>query len=163
MNDLLKTLLELLKNPFILGLLIGLAISLYIHLNSVFKVRHYKKEIKNLRNHLNTKMEIESDSINNLKNELESLKSKNENLRATIQTIRAKPNRKELELLLIYDKTLQIMFEKAPGFASAWQIARKEAEKEITESYKGVIPLIKRSLGVMPLPKGSEEITFKND
>ena len=36
------------------------------------------------------------------------------------------------------------MFEKSPGFAPAWQITLKEAEREMRSAEKGILPFIKR-------------------
>ena len=39
------------------------------------------------------------------------------------------------------------MFEKAPGFAPAWQITLKEAEEELQNAESGIIPFFKRMTG----------------
>ena len=36
------------------------------------------------------------------------------------------------------------MFEKSPGFAPAWQITLKEAEEEMRDAEKGLLPFFKR-------------------
>jgi hypothetical protein len=43
-----------------------------------------------------------------------------------------------------------MMFEKAPGFAPAWQITLKEAESNFEKSEKGFVPLLKRLLPASP-------------
>ena len=161
MEKIIEILFEVLKKPFVWGLIIGFLFSLYIWINSSVKRKSLKKENKELKKHLHTKMEIDAEATEMMKDKLEKLKENNENLRITIQTLRTKPARKELELLYIYDKTLQLMFQRAPGFASAWQNTRKEIEKEISDSYKGIIPMIKRAFGVIPvLPAESIDSTI---
>jgi len=142
---------ELLNNPFVLGLLPGLALSLYIWLSGLWKQRKLRKEKELLQKHLQTKMELEAESSEMIKSRTEELRKENENLRITVQTLRSKPSRKELELLHIYDTALQSMFERAPGFASAWQTARREAEQEVEQTHKGLLPMIKKAFGTSPL------------
>jgi len=48
------------------------------------------------------------------------------------------------------------MFEKAPGFAPAWQITLKEAESRFEKSERGVVPLLKRLMPTTP-DKQAEE------
>ena len=48
------------------------------------------------------------------------------------------------------------MFEKAPGFAPAWQITLKEAENLFEKSERGVVPLLKRLMPSSP-DKQAEE------
>ena len=89
-------------------------------------------------------MELDAEANENRKNQLEKFRQENENLRITVQTLRDKPGRKEVELLHIYDKALQSMFQNAPGFAPAWQTTVKEAEQEVTQYQKGIIPFLKK-------------------
>ncbi len=50
----------------------------------------------------------------------------------------------------MYQTALDMMFEKAPGFAPAWQITIKEAENLFEKSEKGVVPLLKRLMPTNP-------------
>jgi hypothetical protein len=106
--------------------------------------RELAQEVSRLRNHLHTKLEIDSSENERRKNELETLKQERDNLRITVQSLNNKPGRKEIRQYYIYQTALDMMFEKAPGFAPAWQITLKEAEKIFDESERGVIPLLKR-------------------
>ena len=49
-----------------------------------------------------------------------------------------------MELLHVYDKALQLMFQKSPGFAPVWQTTVQEAEREIAQYQKGIIPFVRR-------------------
>ena len=53
--------------------------------------------------------------------ELDSLKQQNENLRMTINTLEQKPGRAEIRTLHVYDKAINLMQKRAPGFAPVWQ------------------------------------------
>ena len=72
------------------------------------------------------------------------LQQERDNLRITVQSLNQKPGRKEIRQFYIYQTALDIMFEKAPGFAPAWQVTLKEAENLFEKSESGVVPLLKR-------------------
>jgi len=108
------------------------------------KIREMSKDIKKLREHLHTKLEIESADNERRKAETEQLKQERDNLRNMVQVLNQKPGRQELRQAQIYQKAVEIMFEKSPGFAPAWQITLKEAEEEMKNAERGIIPFIKR-------------------
>ena len=68
-SNLLTTLLS---NPYVSGLLIAIIFFLYIR--SLMKIREMSKDIKKLREHLHTKLEIESADNERRKAETEQLK-----------------------------------------------------------------------------------------
>jgi len=138
-SNLLTTLLS---NPYVSGLLIAIIFFLYIR--SLMKMREMSKDIKKLREHLHTKLEIESADNERRKKETEQLKQERDNLRNMVQVLNQKPGRQELRQAQIYQKAVEIMFEKSPGFAPAWQITLKEAEEEMKNAERGIIPFIKR-------------------
>jgi len=138
-TNLLSTLLS---NPYISGLLIAIVAFLYIR--SLMRIRQLGKDIKKLREHLHTKLEIDSADNERRKAELEKVKQERDNLRNMVQVLNQKPGRQELRQAQIYQRAVEIMFEKSPGFAPAWQITLKEAEEEMKKSEKGIIPFIKR-------------------
>ena len=72
------------------------------------------------------------------------MKNERDNLRNMVQILNQKPGRREIRQFFIYQKAIDIMFEKAPGFAPAWQLTLKEAEAEYDRSEKGIIPFFKR-------------------
>jgi hypothetical protein len=132
----------LLSNPYISGLLIAIIFFLYIR--SLMKIREMSRDIKKLREHLHTKLEIESADNERRKAETEQLKQERDNLRNMVQVLNQKPGRQELRQAQIYQKAVEIMFEKSPGFAPAWQITLKEAEEEMKSAERGIIPFFKR-------------------
>jgi len=123
-SNLLTTLLS---NPYVSGLLIAIIFFLYIR--SLMKIREMSKDIKKLREHLHTKLEIESADNERRKAETEQLKQERDNLRNMVQVLNQKPGRQELRQAQIYQKAVEIMFEKSPGFAPAWQITLKEKKR----------------------------------
>lgn len=131
-------------NPFVKGLAIGLVVCIIVYLRGLLRRRELSKEVDRLRSHLHTKLEIDSADNERRKTELTRLKQERDNLRITVQSLNQKPGRKEIRQYYIYQTALDIMFEKAPGFAPAWQVTLKEAEKLFEQSESGVVPLLKR-------------------
>ncbi len=131
-------------NPFLRGLCIGLLVAVVLWVRSVFKYKQLSADIKKLREHLHTKLEIDSEDNERRKSELERLKQERDNLRNMVQVLNQKPGKQEIRQAQIYQKAAEIMFEKSPGFAPAWQITLKEAEEEMRSAEKGLIPFIKR-------------------
>ncbi len=143
-------------NPFTKGLIVGLVFCIIIYVRGFLRRLELTKEVSRLRNHLHTKLEIDSTENERRKNELERLKQERDNLRITVQSLNQKPGRKEIRQYFIYQTAIDIMFEKAPGFAPAWQITLKEAENLFEKSERGVVPLLKRLMPTTP-DKQAEE------
>ena len=103
------------------------------------------KTIKNLKNQLHLKMEIDAESMRRVVDEKKGLEKKNENLRITLQTLQNKPGRSEYRMLYVYDKAISAMQSQAPGFAPTWQMVLKNVEDDMKKVDQGFIPLIKRT------------------
>ncbi len=151
-----KWLMTIITNPFAKGLAIGLVVCVIIYLRGYLRRRELAKEVDRLRAHLHTKLEIDSTENERRKNDMERLKQEKDNLQITVQSLNQKPGRKEIRQYYVYQTALDIMFEKAPGFAPAWQITLKEAENLFDKSEKGVVPLLKRLMPTTP-DKQAEE------
>lgn len=136
--------MTIIANPFAKGLAIGILFCIIIYLRGLLRRRELSKEVDRLRSHLHTKLEIDSADNERRKSELSRLKQERDNLRITVQSLNQKPGRKEIRQYYIYQTALDIMFEKAPGFAPAWQVTLKEAENLFEKSESGVVPLLKR-------------------
>lgn len=149
-------LMNLINNPFAKGLAVGIVFCVVIYIRGFLRRRELTKEVERLRTHLHTKLEIDSSDNERRKQELVRLKQERDNLRITVQSLNQKPGRKEIRQYFLYQTTLDMMFEKAPGFAPAWQVTLKEAESLFEKSEKGVVPLLKR---LMPtnIDKQAEE------
>ena len=148
--------MAVISNPFAKGLALGLLICAIIYIRGFIRRNELSKEVNRLRSHLHTKLEIDSSENERRKSELEKLKQERDNLRITVQSLNQKPGRKEIRQYFIYQTALDIMFEKAPGFAPAWQITLKEAEALFEKSEKGMVPLLKRLMPSTP-DKQAEE------
>lgn len=144
-------------NLFLRGLIIGLIIALIFWIRSVFKVRLLKADINKLREHLQTKFEIESADNERRKEEMNQLREERDNLRNKLKVLNQKPGRLEVRQAQVYQKALEIMFEKSPGFAPAWQITMKEAEEEMRNAEKGILPFFKRMTGSTPSAAATSE------
>ncbi len=138
---------DLFANPFVRGLAIGLAVALVLWVRGLFKIRELNGNLKKLREHLHTKLEIDSAENERRKAEMDKVRQERDNLRNMVQVLNQKPGRQELRQVQIYQKAIEIMFEKSPGFAPAWQITAKEAEEELKRAERGIIPFFKRMTG----------------
>ncbi len=147
--------MSILASPFFRGLAVGVAIWLFFWVRSIIRIRELTGNVKKLREHLHTKLEIDSAENERRKQEIERLKEERDNLKNMVQVLNQKPGRQELRQAQVYQRAIDIMFEKAPGFAPAWQITLKEAEEEMQNAERGIIPFFKRITG--STPKGTED------
>jgi len=147
--------MNVLSNPFFRGLAVGIALWLFFWFRSLLRIRELINNVKKLREHLHTKLEIDSAENERRKQEIEKLKQERDNLRNMVQVMNQKPGRQELRQAQVYQRAIDIMFEKAPGFAPAWQITLKEAEEEMQNAERGIIPFFKRITGTPA--KGHED------
>ena len=145
---------DVLANPFLRGLCIGLLVAVILWVRGWMKARELNGNLKKLREHLHTKLEIDSAENERRKGDADKLKQERDNLRNMVQVLNQKPGRQELRQVQVYQKAIEIMFEKSPGFAPAWQITVKEAEEEIKRAERGIIPFFKRMTTSSP---GSEK------
>lgn len=146
----MENLASILDYPFLSGLAIGLVFVVIFWIRLVIKVRILRAEIKKLREHLHTKFEIESADNERRKKQLEQIKQERDNLRNMIQVLNQKPSKQEMRQAQVYQKAIESMFEKSPGFAPAWQITLKEAEEEMRNAERGILPFFKRITGSSP-------------
>ena len=134
--------------PFGLGLGLGLFIAIIVYIRGMFKASSLKRKIKELKGHVYQKLDLEAESLGKRKADFEKLKKENENLRITNQSLAQKPGRREVLNLHIYQKAINIMYQRATGFAPMWQTSLKEAEQEMEETETGALPFIKK---IIPL------------
>lgn len=134
--------------PFVLGLGIGLLLAIIVYIRGTLKASSLRKKIKELKGHVYQKLDLESEATQRRKSEFEDLKKQNENLRISNQSLSQKPGRREVLNLHIYQKAINIMYQRATGFAPMWQNSLKEAELEMEETETGALPFIKK---IIPL------------
>lgn len=142
----METITDYLLKPFFIGLYIGIIGCIFFFIQGKVKGRKLKKETEKLKQHIQIKLDIEAEENERKKHAIEELKAQCENLRITLQEYMQKPGRKELRQLHLYQRAVEILTEKAPGFAQSWLSALKEGEEEIKKTEKGVVPFIRRLL-----------------
>lgn len=141
---------------FFVGLGAGLLLCVVVYIREQVKRQPLKKKIKELKNHLQQKLEIDAEATNRRNRDVEQLKAENENLRISNQSLAQKPGRREIMNLHVYQRAIGIMSEVATGFAPMWQKALKEAEQEIEEAEAGKRPFIKKIIPLDFFSSGSE-------
>lgn len=132
----------------LLGLSIGLFVALVLWVVMAIKRRAIKKaselEILKYKNMLSQRMELESEGMEKLRKENESLKSANDNLRISLQTMSQKPGKREIARLQVYQTAVDRLTINSPGFGPAWQAALKESEEEFSKTLSGTIPFLRK-------------------
>lgn len=83
--------LQFLANPLVLAFLGGLALGLLAALSGWRRRRALARENDRLREHLNTQMSIHQKGHQNLLQEIEDLKKRNENLRISLAVLKTVP------------------------------------------------------------------------
>lgn len=142
---------EIIKNPLVQGLAIGLAVAA-VAWKSGFSarrrlakdVRRLENELRELQGHLNTQLKINAQGNDSLQRELEEHRRQNENLRVSLATLQSKPGKAELRHTQVTENAVRLMREQAPGFAPAWEKAIRQAEQEVEASESGLKKLVRR-------------------
>lgn len=141
-------------SSLLIGLAIGLLFCIIVWFQGRVKarqqLRNYVEENLQLKNHLNTTMNITAKGNEALNKELSNKQKTIDNLKSTISALKEKPGRDKLRLLHLWDKSIHIMFEKHPGFATMWASVLKEAETELSKSETGFLPLVKKVFSPVP-------------
>ncbi len=136
---------KVVTSPLFWGFVGGLIIAFLVWLAGLAKNRELRKEVRRLREHLHTQMDITQRGNSSMKSELDTLKSQNENLRVAVKEWQTKPGRAELRQLSIYDRAIRIVNQNAPGFAPVWEKAVRESEEEIVAADSGVSSMLRRA------------------
>jgi len=147
--------MELLTNPFTLGLGLGLLLALLLGVTAWWKRRSLVLDNRQLREHLYTQMTINAKGQQEAAKEMEELKKQCENLRITVASLKNKPSKAELHTLYLYDKAIHLMYEKAPGFAPAWETNLKDAEMELAKANTGLAAWFRKMIHPSLPPPGS--------
>lgn len=124
---------DILFQPFTLGLILGL---IFAGL-ALIQVIRLKMEFKRFKRHLSDKLEIEADSMKRIKQEQESLRKENENLRVKVAALNELPDRKMQREVEIYVRAEKKLLVSVPGFAPAWESAKSAANAELEEEESG--------------------------
>lgn len=126
------------------GLLAGLAFAAWVAFSGWQRRRGLNLEIQRLRRHLHDHMQLSQEGTEQRKVELERLRVENENLRIAVKNWQQKPDRRELRMLLVYDRALRQISSTAPGFSPYWEAALRDAEREIEQMDRGLLGFARR-------------------
>ncbi len=142
---------QYLKDPFALGLMLGLAVAAVAWKSGFSTRRRLARDIRKLENdmrelqgHLNTQLKINAQGNDTLQRELEELRRQNENLRVSVATLQSKPGKAELRHFQVTESAVRMMREQAPGFAPAWEKAMRQAEVDLEAGESGLKKLVRR-------------------
>lgn len=143
----------------LIGIAIGVTPMIIILIVQLVKSRQkenlHMQEIRKLKTMVTDRMDLESDGLSKLKEEIADLKSQNENLRISLRTYSQKPGRREVSRLQVYQQAADRLTINSPGFGAAWQAALKESEEEFEKTFYGVQPFIKK---VIPLKSSDAKV-----
>ena len=160
---------EFIKNPFAWGLAIGLALTFFTWKSAIAAKRNLKKENKRLQGemrelegHLNTQLKINASGNSTIQEKVDKLQEQNENLRVNVSALENKPGRSELRALHTMETAVRLMREQAPGFASAWEVALRQAESEYDEAAGGLRKLVRKVIA-LPSPAEASDSKSKRD
>ena len=146
-----------------IGILLCIVIWIQGRIRMNMKIKSYVEENAQLKNHLNTQMNISAKGNQAVQNDLNAQRKTIDNLKSTISSLKEKPGRDKLRMLYVWDKAIHIMFEKHPGFATMWVSVLKEAETEIEKSETGLLPLVKKVFKPSPPMVSAKSIESDKD
>jgi hypothetical protein len=132
------------SHPFYLGLVIGLLLVFFTWIKGILRAMSLRKEIKQLKESMYTKMKVETKGQLALGDEIDHLRNENENLRVSVKSLLQKPGRAEIRQLHIYDKAIRSLLGKSPGFGPAWEMVLRESEEDFRQSETGLRAFIRQ-------------------
>jgi TolA-binding protein len=169
----LEAMNEYFNTPFFWGLASGLGVGLVVAAwawvagylkrrdlrnDMAGRLQAVNDEVEKLRQHLHTQMQITAKGADEREKQLGELKAQNENLRVMVQGLQQKPERATARTLEVWQRAVERMTGRAPGFAQAWQQAVAEAEAEVAEAEGGLSKFVRKFLGTgkaQALPAGA--------
>jgi len=167
---------EIIKHPFVWGLLLGLLIVAFVLKGSIAAKMQLKREIRriegekqDLQSHLNTQMKITATGNDALTTEVETLRTQNENLRVNLAALQNKPDKNELRQFRMQEMAISTMREQAPGFAGAWEKAMRQAEADMGSAESGFSKLVRKVVpslgnsGTRPTASSAQVIENQSD
>lgn len=167
---------EIIANPFVWGLALGLLVAGFILKNAIAskvrlkrEIRRIEGEMRDMQSHLNTQMKITATGNESLTKEIETLKEHNENLRVNLANLQAKPDKNEQRQFRMQEMAISTMREQAPGFAGAWEKAMRQAESEMESAESGFSKLVRKVVpglsysGSRPTASTTQVIESKSD
>ena len=114
-------------------------------------------------------MKITATGSDTLTKEVDTLKTKNENLRVNLAALQNKPDKNELRQFRMQEMAVSTMREQAPGFAGAWEKAMRQAESDMESAESGFSKLVRKVVpnlgnsGTRPTASESQVIENQSD
>ena len=127
------TIQHIIASHFVWGLVLGFVFAGL----GLYRIVRLKGEIKRYKRHLSDRLEIDAESLQKTRAELERLKKDNENLRVKIASLNDFPERRLERDLEIYARAEKRMIVGVPGFAGPWETAKHDALLEIQAEEAG--------------------------
>jgi hypothetical protein len=124
---------DILLHPFTLGFALGLVFTII----ALWHFLRTKGELKRNRRFLDEKLQVEAESMQRTRADLERLKKENENMRIKIAATNDQPDRRVHRDLEIFARAEKRMLISVPGFAPAWETAKHDALTEIEAEEEG--------------------------
>ncbi|NNC87747.1 MAG: hypothetical protein HKN82_04715 [Akkermansiaceae bacterium] len=158
--------LDIIKQPFVWGLALGLLVAAFIWKSSLSARRNLKREIarlqdegRDLQSHLNTQLKLNAKGTDEIQKEVDDLKARNETLRINLAAAQQKPGRAEVRQLHVIEAAVSAMREQAPGFAPAWEQALRKAEADYEAGEGGLRRLVRKvtGIGTTAAPSGEDD------
>lgn len=138
---------------FAFGAGAGLLLTFYALWRGFTERRQLKAEIRRLKEHLQSHVELSHEGTVQRKEEIERLRQENENLRVTLQAWQQRPDRRQLRTLHLYDHAARQLMKNAPGFAHHWESALEQAEQVLAREERGILAFARRL--ILPRTGGS--------
>ena len=126
------------------GLLLGCLAAVWVAYSAWRRRRGLELELQRLRRHLDDHMEITNEGATQRKLELTRLKDDNERLRVAIKAWQEKPDRRQIRMLMVYDRAVRQISSTAPGFSAHWENALRDAEHDVEQMDRGLLAFARR-------------------
>jgi hypothetical protein len=120
-------------NTFVMGFALGIVFLIM----SIFSHWKTKREAGRHRNLLSDKLDLDAKHMQQTSSERTRLARENENLRIKVAQLNDKPHNKLARELEIYVRAEKKMTVGAPGFGSAWEMAKSEAAAQMKSEESG--------------------------
>jgi hypothetical protein len=124
-------------NHFVWGLVLGGVLGLIGIGFLLIRLWEATREVKRLKRHLADKLELEAEATGRLRQDLQDLKTNNENLRIKVANLNQLPDKRLQRELEIYARAERFMVSSSPGFPAVWEEAKRNALGELEHEELG--------------------------
>ena len=124
-------------NQFVWGLVLGVVLGLIGIGFLLVRLWEATREVKRLKRHLADKLELEAEATGRLRQDLNELKTHNENLRIKVANLSQLPDKRLQRELEVYARAERFMVSSSPGFPAVWEEAKRNAVGELEHEEHG--------------------------